>query len=162
MSIRHRVMRALGHRRWFAAAGRRFAPLDRFLYRATRGRVASTSGVAPTMLLTTIGRRTGRARTTPVMYVRDGERFVVSSENFGQRRTAAWPLNLAADARAQIQIGSEIVTCWARLLEEGEADRYWPRLVEAWPAHETYRARSGTRRTFLLEPRSPDSSASLP
>jgi len=88
MSIRLRAMRALGHRRWFAAAGRRFAPLDRFLYRATRGRLASTAGVAPTMLLTTIGRHTGRARTTPVMFIRDGERFVVSSENFGQQRAA--------------------------------------------------------------------------
>jgi len=40
------------------------------------------------MLLTTIGRHTGRARTTPVMFIRDGERFVVSSENFGQQRAA--------------------------------------------------------------------------
>jgi deazaflavin-dependent oxidoreductase (nitroreductase family) len=155
VSVRSRVLRWLGHRRWFAAAGRRFgAPLDRFLYRATRGKVCSTAGVAPVILLTTTGRRSGRERTTPVMYLRDGDRFVVSSENFGQERSAAWPLNLLADPRATVQIGAQTVACRARLLDEEEADRYWPRLVEVWPAHETYRARSGKRHTFVLEPRS--------
>jgi len=151
--MRARILRWLGHRRWFAAAGRRFgAPLDRFLYRVTRGRLASTAGVAPVILLTTTGRRTGRKRTTPVMYIRDGDRFVVSSENFGQGRAAAWPLNLLADPRLTVQIGPETVDCRARLLSDEEADRYWTRLVEVWPAHETYRARSGKRHTFVLEP----------
>ena len=97
-------------------------------------------------------RRTGRVRTTPVMYIRDGDRFVVSSKNFGQERSAAWPLNLLADPRATVQIGARRMSCRARLLEDEEADRYWPQLVEVWPAHETYRGRSGERRTFLLEP----------
>jgi deazaflavin-dependent oxidoreductase (nitroreductase family) len=155
VSVRGRVLRWLGHRRWFAAAGRRFgAPLDRVLYRATRGKVCSTAGVAPVILLTTTGRRTGRARTTPVMFLRDGDRFVVSCENFGQERAAAWPLNLLADPQATVQIGAEVVRCRARLLDDEEADRYWSRLVEVWPAHETYRARSGERHTFLLEPQS--------
>jgi deazaflavin-dependent oxidoreductase (nitroreductase family) len=104
------------------------------------------------MLLTTTGRRSGRPRTTPVMYVRDGDRFVISSENFGQRRPAAWPGNLVADPRATVQAGRKVVHCHARLLDDAEADRYWPRLVELWPAHESYRARSGMRRTFVLEP----------
>jgi deazaflavin-dependent oxidoreductase (nitroreductase family) len=147
-------MRWLGHRRWFAAAGRRVgAPLDRFLYRLTGGRVNSTAGVVPLILLTTTGRRTGRKRTTPVMYIRDGERFVVSSENFGQERPAAWPLNLMSEPRATVQVGTETVECRARLLSDEEADRYWDRLVAAWPAHETYRARCGKRHTFVLEPR---------
>jgi deazaflavin-dependent oxidoreductase (nitroreductase family) len=149
----HRVIRWLGHRRWFAAAGRRFgAPLDRMLYRATRGRLTSTAGAAPVMLLTTTGRRSGRRRTTPVMYLRDGDRFIVSSENFGQQRPAAWPLNLVADPRATVQVGADVVPCHARLLTDDEADSYWPRLVEAWPAHATYLARSGSRHTFVLEP----------
>lgn len=153
MSGRAQVMRALGKRRWFAAAGRRFgAPLDRVVYRATGGRLASTVGVVPTMLLTTTGRRTGRPRTTPVMYLRDGESFVISSENFGQRRPAAWPINLAANSHATVQVGSVTLACSARPLADDEADRYWPQLVEAWPAHETYRLRSGIRKTFILEP----------
>jgi len=153
MRLLHRLIRWLGHRRWFAAAGRRFgAPLDRALYRLTRGRLTSTAGAAPVMLLTTTGRRSGRPRTTPVMYVRNGAGFVISSENFGQQRPAAWPLNLIADPRATVRVGSEVMTCRARLLDDAEADVYWPRLVEIWPAHESYLARSGTRHTFVLEP----------
>jgi deazaflavin-dependent oxidoreductase (nitroreductase family) len=153
MRALHRLIRWLGHRRWFAAAGRRFgAPLDRALYRLTRGKVTTTAGAAPVLLLTTTGRRSGKPRTTPVMYLRDGDRFVVTSENFGQQRPAAWPLNLLADPLATVQAGGDVVSCRARLLSEGEADAYWPRLVEVWPAHESYLARSGTRHTFLLEP----------
>jgi deazaflavin-dependent oxidoreductase (nitroreductase family) len=153
MSALHRVIRWLGHRRWFAAAGRRYgARIDRVLYRLTRGRVTTTAGAAPVLLLTTTGRKSGSPRTTPVMYLRDGDRFIVTSENFGQQRPAAWPLNLAADPRATVQVGSDVVRCRARLLADDEADRYWPRLVEAWPAHETYLARSGSRHTFVLEP----------
>ena len=123
MRLLHRFIRWLGHRRWFAAAGRRFgAPLDRALYRATRGRLTSTAGAAPVMLLTTTGRRSGQRRTTPVMYLRDGDRFVVTSENFGQERPAAWPLNLVADPRATVQVGADVVPCRARLLDDAEAD----------------------------------------
>jgi deazaflavin-dependent oxidoreductase (nitroreductase family) len=153
MKLLHGLIRWLGHRRWFAALGRRFgAPLDRALYRATRGRVTSTAGAVPVLLLTTTGCRSGRPRTTPLMYLRDGERFVVSSEDFGQQRPASWPANLLAEPNATVQVGAEVVPCRARLLDDAEADGYWPRLVEAWPAHESYRARSGKRRTFVLEP----------
>lgn len=153
MRALHRVIRWLGHRRWFAAAGRRYgARIDRVLYRLTRGRVTTTAGAAPVLLLTTTGRKSGSPRTTPVMYLRDGDRFIVTSENFGQQRPAAWPLNLAADPHATVQVGSDVVRCRARLLPDDEADRYWPRLVEVWPAHETYLARSGSRHTFVLEP----------
>ena len=80
------------------------------------------------------------------MYLRDGDRFVVTSENFGQQRPAAWPLNLVADPRATIQVGAEVVPCQARLLDDAEADVYWPRMCEVWPAHESYErvAASGT------------------
>ena len=91
------------------------------------------------ILLTTTGRRSGNARTTPVMYIRDGERFIVSSENFGQERVAAWPLEPARRSQRDGADRRETLTCRARLLDDEEADRYWPRLVEVWPAHETYR-----------------------
>src|SRR5205085_11690861 len=107
---------------------------------------------APVLLLTTTGRRSGRARTVPVMYICDERSFVISSENFGQRDPAAWPLNLDADPAAKVQVGSETLSCMARRLGDEEADRYWPRLVEAWPAHATYRQRSGERNTFVLTP----------
>ncbi|TMK98038.1 MAG: nitroreductase family deazaflavin-dependent oxidoreductase [Actinobacteria bacterium] len=154
MSIYKRWILWLGHRRWFAVLGRRFGSrLDRRLYRASDGKLTSLGRrTVPVLLLTTTGRRSRRERTVPVMYIRDGRSFVVSSENFGQKHRAAWPLNLDADPVAKVQVGSEIVSCLARRLTDDEADRHWPRLVQAWPAHATYRRRSGERHTFVLTP----------
>jgi deazaflavin-dependent oxidoreductase (nitroreductase family) len=154
MTAYSKLLRWLGHKRWFAAFAVRFgSAMDRVAYRVTRGRLTATGSVAPLMLLTTTGRRTGRERTTPVIYIKDGASFVISSEEFGQqKRRAAWPRNLDAHPRAKVQIGSRLITCRARRLSDDEAERYWPRLVEVWPAHETYLRRSGRRHTFVLEP----------
>lgn len=132
------------------------APLDTKLYRLTGGRFGITgpAGVAyETLLLTTIGRRSGEERTTPVMYLDDGDRFVITSANFGQERPAAWPFNLEANPAATVQVGRRRVEVLGRRASEEEADRYWPRFVETWPAHESYRRRSGIRKTFVLEVR---------
>ena len=147
----------LGHRRLFAFVGRRVAArIDPWLYRLTEGRWTMLGpNVLPVLLLTTKGRRSGRPRTTPVMYVRDGDNFVVSSENFGEQLAAAWPLNLDADPRATIQVGPTVICCRADRLSESEADRLWSRLVAAWPAHATYLRRSGQRHTFQLTPTRP-------
>src|SRR5207244_10965938 len=130
-----------GHQRWFAVFARRLgARVDRAVYRATNGKLVSMGPpVVPILLLTTTGRRTGRARTTPVIFIRDGDDFVISSEDFGQQRPAAWPLNLDADTSATVQLGAELIECRARRLSEPEAEAYWPRLVEVWPPHATYR-----------------------
>jgi deazaflavin-dependent oxidoreductase (nitroreductase family) len=154
MRAYRRLIHWLGHRRWFAAFAVRFgARIDGIMYRLTRGRLTPTGSVAPVLLLTTTGRRSGRERTTPVIYLENGGGFVVSSEEFGQRtRQAAWPRNLDADPSAKVQVGSRVIECRARRLTDAEADHYWPRLVELWPPHETYRARSGRRHTFVLEP----------
>jgi deazaflavin-dependent oxidoreductase (nitroreductase family) len=108
--------------------------------------------VAPVLLLTTTGRRSGRARTTPVMYAAHDKGFLVSSEDFGEQRRAAWPLNLAADPQATVQVGGQTIPCRARALSETEADEVWPQLLEVWPAHEVYRRRNGRRHTFIIEP----------
>ncbi len=150
-----RTLRWLGRRRWFAAMGRRLAPVDTWLYRRTKGRIGltgPTGRVYRPLLLTTTGRRTGRPRTTPVMYLRDGEAFVITSENFGQAKPAAWPLNLAANPDVTIQIGDRAVSCRARPATDEEVARLWPRFVEVWPAHESYLERSGVRHMFVLEP----------
>jgi deazaflavin-dependent oxidoreductase (nitroreductase family) len=151
-----RAVARVAHQRWFAACGRRLAPLDRAMYRASAGRltIMGPQGAAmpPTLLLTTTGRRSGQPRATPVMYLQDGERIVITSENFGQERPAAWPLNLAAEARATIQVGGHTSPVEAHRATDDEISRYWPRFVEVWPPHESYRRRSGVCNMFVLTP----------
>ena len=69
------------------------SPLDRWLYQATLGRrVAMGRPLGPLLLLTTTGRRSGKERTTPVFYPRDGERLVVCNVNPGFERPNPWTL----------------------------------------------------------------------
>jgi deazaflavin-dependent oxidoreductase (nitroreductase family) len=150
-----RLVQRLGHGRWFGVMLRQAggARLDEWLYRHSGGRLAITGPTLfPVLLLTTIGRRSGRQRTTPVIYIRDGERLVVSSESSGQARPAAWTLNAEADPRVIVRLGSARAAYLARAATATEIARHWPRLVAVWPAHATYHRRSGRRRIFVLEP----------
>ena len=129
------------------------ARLDRWLYRASGGRLAITGPpLFPVLLLTTIGRRSGKPRTTPVIYVRGGDKLVVSSEQTEQQRPAAWPLNLHANPRVHVQLGAESAAYRGRPAAADEVERYWAALLREWPAHESYRGRSGVRHVFILEP----------
>lgn len=144
-------MRRIGAHPWITAWMRRFGwRVDRRLLHLTGGRF-SLNG-PDVLLLQTTGRRSGLPRETPVIYVRDGEGFVVTSEDFGQSRAAGWPLNLSADPAATVTIGRRTIPVRARRLSDAEADAYWERLVEVCPAHEIYWKRSGKRHVFLLAP----------
>jgi F420H(2)-dependent quinone reductase len=131
--------------------GRVVSPLQRWLYRLTGGRISLT-GRAPVLLLTTTGRRTGKARTVPLLYVRDGDRMVICNVNPGFERPNPWILNLRAQPRAQVQIGSDTIPVRARPASANELDQYWPRLARLWPAYQTFFDRGGKRSVFLLEP----------
>ena len=94
------VVRRLGGTRvGVLAIGRIVSPLQRELYRRTGGRLSLT-GRAPVLLLTTTGRRTGKARTIPLLYVRDGDRLIVCNANPGFERPNPWVLNLRAEPDA--------------------------------------------------------------
>jgi deazaflavin-dependent oxidoreductase (nitroreductase family) len=153
MSALGRLARHLGHRRWFAATGRLLVPADRLVGRLTRGRVVAL-GLIPSLVLTTTGRRSGQPRSSPLLYVPDGDAFVVAGSNWGQRQHPAWVHNLAADPRATVTVGGRRVPVRARLVTGAERDRLWGMLVAEWPAYRTYRARAGARpiRVFRLEP----------
>ena len=129
------------------------SPLDRRLYRLTGGRILSTGRpLGPVLLLTTKGRKTGEDRTNPVFYLRDGERLVLCNVNPGFERPNPWTLNLRANPLARVQIGHETRTYMARQATEDELEKYWPRLVEIWPAYQAHFDKSGKRIVFVLEP----------
>ncbi len=63
-----------------------------------------------------------------------------------------WTLNLRAHPVVPVQVGREIGTYRAREATKEEVRRYWPRLVEIWPAYQTHYDKSGQRSLFVLEP----------
>jgi deazaflavin-dependent oxidoreductase (nitroreductase family) len=100
------------------------------------------------LLLTTVGRRSGRERVVPLLYVEDGGRFVVVGSNGGDARPPAWWLNLRARPEARIQIGGERFAVRARQASAGESERLWPELLAVYPPYADYRRR--TRREIPL------------
>lgn len=148
-----RVLRRVGHYPWFGVlAVYVITPIDRAVIRASRGRLSMTGPEFMTMLLTTTGRKTGKQRTIPVAYVRDGEKLVAVSSNVGRKTPANWPKNLLADPRARIEIAGIAADYRARLATDDEVARYMPRLTDMWPTMNTYYRRTGVRNVFVFEP----------
>src|SRR5256885_16551122 len=76
-------------------------------YRLSRGRVGGRLRNAPVLLLTTIGRKTGKKRTTPLLYLRDGERIIIVASNGGRDNDPSWWSILRNDPHAKIQLKDE-------------------------------------------------------
>ncbi len=150
-ALRGLAQRLGGTRLGVLAIGRIVSPLQRQLYRRTGGRLSLT-GRAPVLLLTTTGRRTGKARTVPLLYIRDGDRLVICNVNPGFERPNPWTLNLRAGPHAQVQIGRGTSRVQAHVASEDELDRYWPQLTKMWPAYQAFYDKGGKRSVFVLEP----------
>jgi len=146
-------VRSLGHKRWFARAGRILVPVDRALGILSKGRfVAFGVRDLPSMLITTIGRKSGQHRTNPLLYARDGDGFVVIGSNWGQEHHPAWALNLVANPVATVTLGGKAIPVRATLAEGAERERLLALLMSLWPAYATYAKRAGGRelRVFRL------------
>jgi deazaflavin-dependent oxidoreductase (nitroreductase family) len=124
------------------------------LYRASRGRRFGRVAGTPVLLLTTIGRRSGQARTAPVLYLADGERLIVIGSNAGHKTAPAWSLNLEANPDAEVEVGSKRRKVHARVAEGEERAELWRKMNEQYSGFDDYSART-TRdiRLFVLESR---------
>lgn len=93
----------------------------RWLYRKTDGRLGHGLIGAPTLLLSTTGRRSGRRRTTPVVYVRKDGRAVIGATN-GGKGNPGWFHNLSADPHVEMQIGRQRLAATASTLSPSHPD----------------------------------------
>jgi deazaflavin-dependent oxidoreductase (nitroreductase family) len=118
--------------------GRRFYKIHRFVYQWTRGFIGHWSPAGPMLLLTTTGRKSGQRRTTPLLYMPDGPRFVVVGSNGGREQPPAWVLNLATTPEAELQVGRRKVHVDASILSSEEKAAVWPRLLEQYPSWGNY------------------------
>ncbi|MEE1830218.1 nitroreductase family deazaflavin-dependent oxidoreductase [Streptomyces sp. SP17KL33] len=90
------------------------------------------------LLLTTRGRKSGKLRRTALVYVRDGDRYILAASNAGADQHPAWYLNLAANPNVTVQIGPETFPAAARTATSDEKPRLWELIVAALPSYQGY------------------------
>ncbi|GAA4910251.1 deazaflavin-dependent oxidoreductase (nitroreductase family) [Nonomuraea thailandensis] len=115
-------------------------------FRANRGKVGGMFEGAPLVLLTTVGARSGRRRTNPAVYLRDGERILVFASNAGADAHPAWYHNVVAQPRVTVELGEETFTARAVPLEGAERERMYARQAALDRAFAAYQA--GTSRVI--------------
>jgi deazaflavin-dependent oxidoreductase (nitroreductase family) len=119
-----------------------FTNVNVTLYRRSGGRLGNSLKGAPILLLDHVGRKSGRARTAPLLYMRDGDDLVIVASRGGSDATPAWWLNLQANPTTTVQIGSERRRVLAREASAEEKGALWPRLVEMYGDYEIYQRRT--------------------
>jgi deazaflavin-dependent oxidoreductase (nitroreductase family) len=136
--------------RWLIAL---MTALHRFVYQRSGGWIGGRLPGQRFLLLTTTGCRTGRARVMPLLYVRDGDRFVVVGSNGGDDRPPAWWRNLQARPIAEVQAGRERRRVQARQARGAELDDLWARLDRSYRYYADYRRRTSREiPVVVLEP----------
>jgi deazaflavin-dependent oxidoreductase (nitroreductase family) len=115
------------------------AALHRGLFRLSRGRFLGRVGGLGVLLLTTRGRRTGKARTIPLLYVDDAGDYVLIASNGGAELHPAWYLNLQARPDATVEIGGRKVPVRATDVVDPDARaRLWKRANEGYGSYDGY------------------------
>ena len=123
------------------------------VYRATGGKLFGRMGKSPILLLNTTGGKSGKRRTSPLLYVMDGEDFVIIASKGGAPTHPAWYLNLKADPDASVEVGDREVRVRAEEAdpeEKSASGRRWSRCIR--PTTTTRGRRSGRSHSLILHP----------
>ncbi len=116
-------------------------------YRATGGRIGGKWRVGsafprgiPVCLVTTIGRKTGQPRTTPLLFLEDGDKVLLVASQGGLPKHPMWFRNIQANPEVTVQIKSRVRKMRARVATDTERAEYWPRLVAMYPDFDNYQS----------------------
>jgi F420H(2)-dependent quinone reductase len=145
-----RVSPYLAHRPGSAQATRAHA----WLMRRTGGRIGGSILGTEFLILRTTGRRTGRPRDAPLLFLRDEDRFAIVASNAASERPPAWWFNLQDHPDAEAVVGRRTYPVRARAASAQERDELWPRLVALYSGYDHYES-IATRElpVVILEPR---------
>jgi deazaflavin-dependent oxidoreductase (nitroreductase family) len=97
---------------------------------------------APTLLLTTTGRRSGEPRRTALIYGRYGKDYVIVASKGGAPSHPLWYLNLQANPRVTVQVEDEVFDAVARDATAEEREELWPEMAKIWPDYDNYRKKT--------------------
>lgn len=116
-------------------------------FRENNGKVGGMFEGAPMVLVTTAGRRTGKPHTNPVIYLRDGDRYLVFASNMGSPEHPDWYYNMLASPQVTMEVGTDEghvkpFATRAVVLEGEERDRLWERQCSISPAFREYQEKT--------------------
>jgi deazaflavin-dependent oxidoreductase (nitroreductase family) len=123
-----------------APPGWREQHLQRYL--ATDGENGYLWNGAPVLLLTTTGRKTGNQYTTPLIFGRDGEHYLIVGSVGGREKHAQWYLNLRANPRIEVQVKADKFKATARTATPEEKPALWKTMTAIWPAYDEYQQKT--------------------
>jgi F420H(2)-dependent quinone reductase len=130
-----------------------FTKVHVHLYRASRGRIGGRVRRAKVLLLDNVGRKSGKKRTAPLLYVDDGDDLVIVASKGGSHKHPAWFLNLQANPETTVQVRGERRRVRAREASDAERERIWPKLIAVWSDYDNYQRRTDRQIPLVvLEP----------
>jgi deazaflavin-dependent oxidoreductase (nitroreductase family) len=112
-------------------------------YLETNGEDGHIWNGVPTLLLTTRGRKSGRALLVPLIYGKDGDAFVVVASKGGAPDHPAWYKNLEANPEVEVQVAADVFKARARTARQDERQRLWPTMTKIWPQYDDYQRATG-------------------
>jgi deazaflavin-dependent oxidoreductase (nitroreductase family) len=111
-------------------------------FRENDGKVGGPFEGAPLLLLTSTGAKSGQPRTSPMMYLPDGDRYLVFASKAGAPTNPDWYHNLVAHPDAAIEVGTEHFGVKATVITGAERDELYARQAELYPGFAEYEAKT--------------------
>lgn len=132
--------------------------LNTWTYKATGGRLGAKwrggsnrfTAPPPVGILTTIGRKSGEPRDSPLLFLREGDRIVLVASQGGRATNPMWYLNIQANPQVTFQFKNEKLKLTARDASDAERAEYWPKLDAIYPDFQNYRTYTDRKIPILI------------
>ena len=111
-------------------------------YLATDGADGHLWNGVPTLLLTTTGRKSGTAQQLPLIYGKDGDRYVIVASRGGAPDHPGWYRNLVAQPEVQVQVAADRFRARARSAKGAERARLWESMAKLFPPYDDYQKKT--------------------
>jgi deazaflavin-dependent oxidoreductase (nitroreductase family) len=150
------VVASFSRSRFFRRFGPRIMPRVEPVWSKLSGGRTPLSGVlVPSLVLHTIGAKSGLERDSPLMYCPEpGGVMLITGSNFARDTHPAWTANLAAHPDAAVTVKGRRIPVTAARIADDRLDETWAYIERQWPGYRGYERSSGrTLRIFRLTPR---------
>lgn len=133
-----------------------FTGFHAWMFQRSGGRLGARWGKAGVLVLHHVGARTGQARTSPLLFGRDGENLILVASKGGSEQHPGWFHNLRAHPETVVDLPQrpDPLPVRARVADEAERERLWPMMVGLYKPYASYQRNTDRRIPIVvLEPR---------